>query len=173
MFFWGMDAASPSGNLFEKSGFSKSPSPGLKGTSCYSLKWQKGEIFLHGACVGWLQENSNTGFIYIRPIKGSFILSDSSPPVPGIWEKDKLSVIELLEDLPVITPFLNWWLAHEAFVATEMGTTYRSNCHRKYKSLPKSNTWLSPKHAVEWIAQLIDNPLTTPRAKQFSRLKAL
>ena len=53
MFFWGRDVVHPDGNLLVRQGFSKSPSAGLQGTSCYGLDWQGGRIELHGACAGW------------------------------------------------------------------------------------------------------------------------
>ncbi len=61
MFYWGMDAAHSGGNIFQKRGFCKSPSSGLKGTSCYSLPWEGGEIFLTGSCVGWFPKGVSGG----------------------------------------------------------------------------------------------------------------
>ena len=167
MFFWGMDAAISTGNLFQKSGFTKTASTGLKGTSCYSYPWQDGEIFLHGSCVGWFQDNGKPGFIYIRPANKCFLWNDSQPPVPGHWDGDKLSTVSLVDSFSSIAPFLTWWLGHEAYVDAEMGSAYRINCHRKYKSLSKSKSWLGPADAVAWLSLLLVNPTTTPRAKHF------
>lgn len=169
MFFWGMDAAISSGNLFQKSGFTKTPSPGLKGTSCYSYPWQNGEIFLHGACVGYIPKNGDPGFIYIRPANKCFLWHDSHAPIPGDWEKDKLSTADLIADFPFITPFLDWWLHHEAYVAAEMSSAYRTHCYRNYKSLSKSKPWLPSTDAIAWLSMLIDNPSNTPRPKHFLR----
>lgn len=169
MFFWGMDAAIPSRNLFQKSGFIKSPSMGIKGTSCYSLPWQGGIIFLHGACAGWLPENGDPGFVYIRPFERCFLWLDSEPPIPGTWPEENLSTIDLVDDFSVLAPFLDWWLTHESWISAEMGSAYRTNCQRKYKSLTKSKLWLAPDNAIAWIQLLLENPATTPRAKQFSR----
>jgi len=172
MFFWGMDAASSTGNIFVKRGFTKTPSPGLKGTSCYSLPVEDGEIFLHGACAGWISKNEEPGFIFIRPKGRCFLWHDSAPPVPGNWPTESLSTPDPISNLPSLVPFLNWWLDHEAWVSAEIGNNYRTNCHRKYKSLPKSKPWLPPEQATAWLTLLMKNPATTPRAKQFSRLQA-
>ncbi len=172
MFFWGMDAAVTSGNLFQKSGFIKSPSPGLKGTSCYSLPWQQGAIFLHGACVGWIPEDGDPGLIYIRPAGKCFLWLNTEPPIPGKWPRENLSTIDLVEDISSIAPFIAWWLEHETWISAEMGSAYRINCHRKYKSLPKSKPWLAPADATAWLHLFQENPATTPRAKYFARPKA-
>jgi len=169
MFFWGMDAAISSGNLFQKSGFTKTPSPGLKGTSCYSYPWQNGEIFLHGACVGYIPKNGDPGFIYIRPANKCFLWHDTQPPIPGEWDKEKLSNAKLVEDFSFMSPFLDWWLHHEACVAAEMGSAYRANCYRNYKSLSKSKPWLPPTDAIAWLSMLIENSCNTPRPKHFLR----
>jgi hypothetical protein len=172
MFFWGMDAASPFGNLFVKRGFTKFASPGLKGTSCYSLPWEQGQIFLHGACVGWIPNEGSTGLIFIRPKGKCFRWMDEKPPVPGNWPSGKMAAPSLSDDLPAITAFLSWWLDHEAWISAEMGSVYRENCHRKYKSLPKSKPWLAPSDATAWLTLLMEKPADTPRAKRLTRLQA-
>lgn len=143
MYFRGMDAGFPTGNLFQKRGFSKTPSPGLKGTSCYSLPWERGEIFLYGACVGFISADEDSGFIFIRPKGKCFRRVGNEPPVPGIWPPENLSTPTLADELPSISTFLAWWLDHEAWISPEMGSAYRTNCFRKYKSLPKSKPWLT------------------------------
>ena len=62
VFFWGRDVVHPDGNLLVRQGFSKSPSAGLQGTSCYGLDWQGGRIELHGACAGWYPRDGGEGF---------------------------------------------------------------------------------------------------------------
>lgn len=172
MFFWGMDAAYPSGNLFQKRGFTKTPSTGLKGTSCYSLPSNGGEIFLHGACVGWISQNEGQGFIFIRPKGKCFRWLGSKPPVPGKWPTDQLASPSLSQDLPAISAFLAWWLDHEEWIARETGSEHRSNCFRKYRTLPKAKPWLPPADGIAWLKLLIENPASMPRAKRFSHLTA-
>jgi len=172
MFFWGMDAALPAGNLFVKRGFTKTPSPGLKGTSCYSLPWNGGEIFLHGACVGWIPPDGKAGFIFIRPKGKCLRWIGIQSPVPGKWPSGKLATLCLSDDLPAISTFLAWWLDHEAWITGEMGSVYRTNCFRKYKTLPKSKLWLAPADGIAWLDLLMENPATAPRAKRFSLSRA-
>ncbi|WP_411827628.1 hypothetical protein [Luteolibacter sp. AS25] len=169
MFFWGMDASVSSGNLFQKSGFQKSPSLGLKGTSCYSLPWQGGSIFLHGSCVGWLPGAGSPGLMFIRNTGKCFLWQGLEPPIPGKWPKELISSVDLFEDILVLTPFLEWWLEHEAWVSAEMGSAYRTNCYRSYKSLSKSKPWLTPENSVAWLHLLLENPGKVSRAKNFSR----
>lgn len=172
MFFWGMDAAVTSGNLFQKSGFAKSPSQGLQGTSCYTLPWQEGTIFLHGTCVGWFPQDPHPGIIYIRPAGKSLLWLHQDPPIPGTWPEEKLATIDLVENFSSISPFISWWLEHEAWVSAEMGSAYRTTCHRKYKSLPKSKPWLTPHAATAWLQLFLENPTSAPRLKHFARLQA-
>ncbi|MGC6467726.1 MAG: hypothetical protein ACON5N_19260 [Akkermansiaceae bacterium] len=56
MFFWGQDVVRPERNLLVEQGFSRSPSRGLKGTSCYRREWQGGHVELYGSCAGWYGE---------------------------------------------------------------------------------------------------------------------
>ena len=168
MFFWGMDAAALGGNIFQKTGFIKTPSTGLKGTSCYSLPLENGQIFLHGACGGWVSETEEPGFIFIRLKERCFLWHDSQPPVPGKWIAEQLSTPDLISDLLFLVPFLNWWINHETWVESNSSANYRESCYRKYKSLPKSKPWLPPGAGLEWIRMLRENPATTPRAKRFA-----
>ncbi len=169
MFFWGMDAACSSGNVFQKRGFTKTPSAGLKGTSCYSLPWQNGTIFLHGSCVGWIPESGEAGFVFIRPKAKCFLWHGRKPPIPGEWPAENLSTPDIVGGFPAVTPFLSWWLDHEEWVRGKMGSAYRINCHRKYKSLPKSKPWLVPDDATAWLQLFMENPAAAPRSKHFSR----
>ena len=42
MYFWGLDVIHPEGNFLLTNGFDRSPSKGMKGTSCYRKSWQSG-----------------------------------------------------------------------------------------------------------------------------------
>lgn len=169
MFYWGMDAAHPGGNVFQKRGFRKSPSLGLKGTSCYSLPWQGGEIFLHGACVGWFPEGKKGGFLFIRRTGKCHIWMGTELPVPGEWPLASLAPVSVKEHATAITTFLSWLLEHEENVRREMGEAYRAACHRKYRSLPKSRQWLAPADGEAWLRMFLTNPAGTSAAKRFTR----
>jgi hypothetical protein len=168
MFYWGMDAAHSGGNVFQKNGFSKSPSTGLQGTSCYSLSWQGGGIYLHGACVGWFPAEKLGGFLFIRPAGRCFIWQGHELPVPGEWPPESLAPVSLSDDAHSFAPFLSWLLAHEENVRREVGVTYRAACHRKYRSLPKSRPWLAPADGEAWLRMFLQDPAHTPAAKRFS-----
>lgn len=167
IFFWGMDASSSRGNLFETSGFRKTRSTGLQGTSCYSLPYNDGEIFLHGACAGWISKNTRQSFLFIRSKGKCFIWKDGTPPVPGEWPNEKLSPVSLVDDNSTYSSFISWVLDHETWITSKMGTSYRQRCYRKYKSLPKSQPWLSPELVTLWLKLFLQNPAQTPRAKHF------
>jgi hypothetical protein len=169
MFYWGMDAAHSGGNVFQKRGFRKSPSTGLKGTSCYSLPWQGGEIFLHGACVGWFPPGNDGGFLFIRPSGRCHIWKGRELPVPGKWPSDTLAPVNPVDHVSAFAPFLSWLLDHEETIRREMGEAYRAACHRKYRSLPKSRPWLAPADGEAWLRIFLSNPAAAPAAKRFSR----
>ncbi|MFD2255210.1 hypothetical protein ACFSSA_00850 [Luteolibacter algae] len=169
MFYWGMDASFWSGNLFLEKGFSKSPSRGLQGTSCYSLPWKDGSIELHGACAGWYNADGNDGFIYIRTYERCFHWHGNNLPVPGDWEADSLSPLDLEKSMNLLSPFLEWWLDFESFVHNRTERTYRKKCFKKYKSLPKARPWLKPHAGMAWLQSLLNDPLSVSRAKKFNR----
>ncbi len=162
-----MDAAHPCGNMFQKRGFRKSPSAGLKGTSCYSLPWQGGEIFLHGACVGWFPADKCGGFLFIRPMGRCFIWKGTELPVPGKWPRGLLAAVDPADDAPAFAPFLSWLLDHEETVRRGVGEAYRAACHRKFRSLPKSRPWLAPADGEAWLRRFLEDSSRTPSAKHF------
>jgi hypothetical protein len=169
MFYWGMDAAHSGGNVFQKRGFRKSESTGLKGTSCYSLPWQGGEIFLHGACVGWFPPGNDGGFLFIRPTGRCHIWQGGGLPVPGKWPRESLAPVNPADHVSAFAPFLSWLLDHEETIRREMGEAYRAACHRKYRSLPKSLPWLAPADGEAWLRLFLQAPAQAPPAKRFSR----
>jgi hypothetical protein len=166
MYFWGLDAIHPDGNLFVRSGFHKRPSTGLQGTSCYSFPWQGGVIELHGSHAGWL--GAEDGFLYIRPHGRCVRWLDSAPPIPGVWPGESYENRSEPSLHAVAVPFLHWWLHHESQVTQNAGTAYRDDCFRKFKKLPKTRAWLPPATATRWISQLAENPASLARAKHFS-----
>jgi len=166
MYFWGLDAMHPDGNLFVRTGFHKRQSEGLRGTSCYALPWSGGRIELHGSHAGWFGEDS--GFLFIRPLGRCVRWCDGHPPVPGDWRADHFDG-RADESLYLLArPFLDWWLAHELEVARLAGDAFREVCYRQFKKLPKSRSWLPPAAANCWVACMRDDPQSLPRARDFS-----
>lgn len=170
MYLWGRDALHQDGNLFVRTGFTKRPSEGLQGTSCYALPWQSGRIELHGSHAGWFGEDG--GFLFIRPLGRCVRWRSATSPVPGEWDAGHIDARadESLHSLSV--PFLNWWLTHEAHVECLAGSAYREACLRQFKKLPKSRPWLPSAAATRWITGLRDEPHSLPRARRFSTTPA-
>ncbi len=165
MYFWGLDAIHPDGNLFVRAGFRKRPSPGLQGTSCYSMDWQGGFIELHGSHAGWIGPDG--GFLFIRPLGRCVRWLETTPPVPGVWpaESYETRVDPAMQSAAI--PFLDWWLHHESQVIANNGAAYRDACFRKFGKLLKTRTWLPPATATRWIRHLSENPEALPRARTF------
>lgn len=168
MFFWGKDVVHPDGNLLVRQGFTKSPSAGLQGTSCYGLDWQGGRIELHGACAGWYPRDGGEGFIFIRPLGKCHVWLGGSAPVPGEWPAGLIAPTDFEKLHACAAPFLDWWLQSEAWIDELLGGSYRTNCFRHFKKLPKSKPWLPPADALRWVAQLRDDPRLVARAKRFA-----
>ncbi len=166
MYFWGRDAAHPDGNLFQRYGFQRRPSNGLQGTSCYCLPWQGGRIELHGSHAGWFGENE--GFLFVRPLLRCVHWLGGDPPVPGEWPQHRFCAGSPPALFPLARHFLAWWLEHETFVREIAGQRFRIACHRQYRKLPRTKTWLAPDAASEWIQGFIEAPETLPRARRFS-----
>ena len=166
MYFWGRDAQHAEGNLFVRTGFSKRPSTGLKGTSCYRLPWQGGAIELHGSHAGWLGKSG--GMIYIRPFRRCVHWHEASPPVPGKYPNQCYSGGDYASLYSVSRPFFTWWIAHEEEVRHLTAGGYRESCHQLFKKLPRSRPWLPPKEATRWVTGLRDDPASLPRARRFT-----
>lgn len=168
MFFWGQDVLHPSGNLLLKTGFKKSPSTGIKGTSCYKLAWQDGHIELYGSCAGWYGKNG--GFAFIRPWKKCVVWeSGTETPIPGTWKKEFVKRNASRAELhKAARPFLEWLLSYERFVQQECGEQYRSENFKSYKKVPKAKLWLPPKVALEWMECLYQSPTQIRRPRQLT-----
>jgi hypothetical protein len=64
-------------------------------------------------------------------------------------------------------PFLDWWVHSVRRLDDLLGGSYRTNCFRHFKRLPKSKLWLPPAEATRWVARLRDDPSAVERAKRF------
>ena len=165
MYYWGRDVLHPDGNLLIAHGFSKRPSEGLQGTSCYSRPWQGGQLELHGSHAGWFGKHG--GFLFIRPLGRCVRWLDDLPPVPGNWQPERFETRAGAALREVSIPFLDWWLEYESAILMCHGKSYRDACYRQYKKLPKSRAWLPPSHAVRWISGLREDPKNLLRSARF------
>ena len=147
MVFWGHDVRHPEGNSLVRFGMNRSPSPGLKGTSCYSMTWENGQIELHGAVASWTPDLSGNGCIFSRDHARINLWNGDQPPVPGRehgcgGSPDKRWF--------AFQPFLRWLIGYEQWITRIHGATWRDGCWRALKRLPKGKPWLPPDLAFRW-----------------------
>jgi len=168
MFFWGQDVLRPEGNFLVEQGFVRSPSTGLKGTSCYRLEWQDGHVELYGSCAGWYGRDG--GFTFIRPRRCCAIwLSGEETPIPGEWQAEYIDKNTPKSELyQASLPFIDWLISYEKAVLARFGTAYREDNYRKYRKVPKSKAWVEPTVALRWFQCFYETPEQLVRPKNFS-----
>lgn len=169
MFFWGQDVIAPQGNFLKQSGFERSASLGLKGTSRYRMPWRDGVIELYGSCAGWYREND--GFAFIRPYRRCYVwLGGEETPIPGAWQTEQLDLqADRGELYQASIPFLDWLLHHEASVRAHLGQAHREESFNNYQKVPKARAWLPPDAALKWFTQFRHFPEKLERAREFKR----
>jgi len=169
MYFWGQDVLRPAGNFLVEQGFERSPSTGLKGTSCYRRPWQGGQIELYGSCAGWYGPSG--GFSFIRPKQRCVVwLSEDVTPIPGKWQKELIQKNTTKTELYLASlPFLDWLISYEHTVITRYGAAYREANYWQYDKVPKAKSWLEPATALSWFQCYRDTPDQLVRPKQLSR----
>jgi hypothetical protein len=168
MYYWGRDVLHAGGNLLVRNGFTKRPSTGLQGTSCYALPWRGGHIELHGSHAGWFRDDG--GFLFIRPRKRCVLWTSPDLPVPGVWPEDHLVSKADSALHAASVPFIDWWLAYESAIAGMLGPGYRSQGYSQYRKLPKTRSWLPPREANAWITAFRENPSSVRRAKDYRKI---
>lgn len=166
MFFWGRDVLHPAGNLLVGAGFSRSPSTGIKGTSCYRRKWQGGHLELYGSCAGWY--GAAGGFVFIRPKRRCLVWrSSESTPVPGRWQDDLIDRRAGRDELyRKSAPFLDWLLSYEETLFDRFGPRYRERQFREFARVPKAKCWLPPAQARNWFRTFRESPEALVRPKK-------
>lgn len=171
MFFWGQDVLHPKGNFFTLQGFHRSPSTGLKGTSCYRKEWREGHIELYGSCAGWYGEGG--GFTFIRPQRRCVLWrSDQTTPVPGQWQTKFFETRSGRRELHQASlPFLDWLIDHEQAALANFGHSYRETNYRTFKKSARGKAWLQPADAVRWFQCFRDNPILLERPRNFGHLQ--
>ena len=165
MFFWGRDVMS-GGNLLLKHGFEKLPSTGLKGTSCYRLRYEDGVIELHGACAGWYPQAGSVrpGFLFVRTRGRISTHRLHEPVVPGRYQIEALQN-ETTDAMAAARLFAGWLAEYEAWVRQQMGPGYRAECQKMLANLPKGQTWLPAPQAERWLRLFAAQGAGAPRAK--------
>lgn len=161
MVFWGHDVRHPSGNLLLRFGLRRSPSPGLTGTSCYSMPWEDGLIELHGAVASWTTHEAGVGILFCRDKCRVGLWNGPRPPVPG-QENGAAGAVD--ERWLAFQPFLRWLIAYEQWILETLGTEWRAACWRALKRLPKGKPWLPPTLALEWWKLAAESRAPRPKS---------
>lgn len=160
MVLWGHDVRHPAGNSLARYGMKRSPSPGLSGTSCYSMPWENGLIELHGAVASWTPDFPGIGCLFSRDRSRIELWNEEHPPVPG---RDRGCCGALDDRWAAFLPFLRWLIRYEQWITRTHGSEWRDECWRALKRLPKGKPWLPPGLALRWW-ELAANS-TPPRPK--------
>ena len=168
LYFWGCDVIHPSGNLLCAYGMERRKEEGVKGTSCYRTTYKDDIIELHGLCVGRYSKN-NASFLYTRKYRRCWIYEDSTPPLPGEYDKKLIKKKPIHQVELASRRFLEWWLEYESWIASRTNPAYRNKCYRYFRKLPTSKPWLQPDDAVSWLQQYMDSPGSLQRAKKWKR----
>jgi hypothetical protein len=164
MVFWGHDVRHPEGNCLVRFGMKRSPSPGLKGTSCYAIAWENGLIELHGAVASWTPDVPGSGCIFSRDLARIELWNGENSPVPG---REHGCGGTPDERWAAFQPFLRWLICYEQWIARTHGSDWRNGCWRALKHLPKGKPWLPPDLALRWWELAASS--AAPRPKQLLR----
>jgi hypothetical protein len=164
MFFWGRDVLT-SGNLLIEFGFTRLPSPGLKGTSCYRQRHLDGVIELHGACAGWYPcvGNSRPGFLFVRTTGRCTAHHLHDPVIPGRYQSDKF-IHDIDATMSGAMLFAEWLAEYERWILDRQGADYRNQCRQMLGMLPKGRPWLLAEDAAEWLRTFAQHGPRAPRA---------
>ena len=156
MVFWGRDVMHPDGNALVRFGFSRNPSTGLQGTSCYAMPWEEGIIELHGAVASWVSHSDCPGCIFCRRRRTILVWNQNDAPIPG-EEAGEAAPSEIR--WKAFQPFLRWLIAYENWSHQTLGAGWRAANWKALRRLPAGKPWLQPPAALRWWnLALVGNP---------------
>ncbi len=165
MFFLGKDVMSPRGNSLIKYGFTKSPSKGLKGTSCYTLSTPDQTIELYGSCACCYTPEGNVAFL--RKTGRFYHWLPDHKCVAGLWDLSDVSVGTPQSLFKAIRPLLKWWVEYEKWATDELGTTHRQKSFKDWSQVKTQKPWLPPQEATLWVSSFLENASQQIRPKKF------
>ncbi|WP_156817128.1 hypothetical protein [Rubritalea marina] len=171
MYFLGKDVMHPSGNQLEAFGFKKTPSKGLKGTSCYTLERDGLSIELHGSCAAAYTHEGSV--VFLRKRNSFYSWLPEEPVVPGKWTQDDIRRQPPCKMLESLCPLLEWWIEYEAWIADRLPASYRKFCQSEWRKLKSMPVWLTPETAPRWVEGLITNKDQQARPRHFELANAL
>ncbi|MEM0913457.1 MAG: hypothetical protein AAGK09_02490 [Planctomycetota bacterium] len=164
MFFLGKDILHGRGNQLVEFGFVRTPSKGLKGTSCYTLEAKSGAIDLYGSCASFYSASSSVAFI--RPRSRFYHWLPEKRCVAGLWTDRDLGSGAPERLFENAKPLLRWWLEYERWIADRFGDAYRDACFDEWRTVNKQKSWLSPREARQWLEQLLASGNSPMRPKK-------
>lgn len=147
MVFWGHDVRHPDGNSLVRFGMERSHSPGLTGTSYYSMPWENGMIELYWAVASWTPAPGGKGCLFCRDLGRIALWNGPLPPIPGRENGVAGSVDERWS---AFLSFLRWLLGYEQWILKTHDSAWRNGCWRALKRLPKGKPWQPPHLAMKW-----------------------
>jgi len=165
MYFFGKDVLHPRGNQLKARGFKKSPSQGLKGTSCYTLEDSDQTIVLYGSCAGLYSKDSRV--VFLRKRERFYRWLPEEHLIAGCWTQEDIETADPEEMLQELTPLLRWWVDYEEWIEENLGSQYREFCHGEWKKLKSKASWLPPQQAVAWVREFIELGDQHVRPKQY------
>jgi len=165
MYFLGKDVRHACGNQLTQYGFVKTPSQGLKGTSCYTLEMGSVTIELYGSCACCYSDASSVAFL--RPRSRMYHWLPEGRCVAGLWTQDDLDAGTPESLFQAATPLLRWWLEYEQWILERFGATYREGCFKEWKKVNKHKSWLPPEEALQWVECFLLHGGSHLRPKQF------
>jgi len=171
MYFLGKDVSHASGNQLRAYGFAKSPSQGLKGTSCYTLETERATIELYGSCACCYSDDSSVAFLRTKMRLYHWLPEDRC--VAGLWTNEDIETGSPESLFQGATPLLRWWLEYEHWIMDRLGETYRQECFLEWRKINKRKSWLPPQEASRWLALFLKNGGSHVRPRHFNKEREL
>jgi len=165
MYFWGKDVIHPKGNQLRAYGFKKSPSKGLKGTSCYTYESDGSTIELYGSCAGFYTDEIN--MVFLRKRCRFYQWLPEHRLVAGRWSQDDIQLDDPDVTLTSLASFFNWWVDYEKWIEQRFGKNYREQCYTEWSKVKGKPAWLPPESARRWVQDLVEKRDSHIRPKQY------
>tara|TARA_B110000908_G_C10231567_1_gene440887 strand:+ start:993 stop:1622 length:630 start_codon:yes stop_codon:yes gene_type:complete len=165
MYFLGKDVIHLKGNQLQAYGFVKSPSRGLKGTSCYNHESSSRTIKLYGSCAGLYTDLASV--VFLRKRCRFYRWVPKQRLVAGKWSQADIQLVGPDAMYISLVPLLRWWVAYEGWVEERLGKMYRELCFAEWSKVNGKAIWLPPIAANEWVKQFLELRGMHVRPKQF------
>ena len=167
MYFLGKDVINPRGNQLQNYSFKKSPSKGLKGTSCYTHKNHSRTIELYGSCAALY--TSSEPVVFLRKRCRFYHWVPDQKLVAGQWTQADIKPVASSVMLASLTPLLEWWVTYEMWIENCLGKRYREQCFTEWSKVQGKAVWLPPTEARDWVMQFLQEKGKHVRPKDFAK----